>query len=480
MTKYGENVTTLNNIKKLVKTLLVLADGEMPNTSVSNHGLEVIFDEDNDEVFVSGGKLQVKVWLKWVKANQLQISGKVPQKPNNNLKEKGVKKSDLLTLLECSGENLELPPPKTKEEKTPEQDRKNQAIQGVLECLKDLKILEDKSPNKNQGYWIVVLTLDHQTKKIADNLKYIEAKFTDKFPSVNIKPVQTITKPDSDREKPDDIAKILQGQQQIIDLIKSQTSEPPDLKLYKALLKLDYIKQQSLFDEFVKKHQIGACLIHGSAECCPQWLMTRLIDQVPNGGPNNWEKQISFSQKTQRFSIDSIAREISKAIGISSRAIPDIAQKICELWRSQTVILIFNDTHSLEETYLEEFLKKIWQPIADLAYKKGTTCDNYGLLLFLLDFDGCTNDWEIPCTQEITPEWHPRTLIKFKKIEPITRRELSCWLEQVLCDENLPAQPTVVEEILAGSEGKHRKIMKKICKNYKIELEEQESKWLKY
>ncbi|WP_354635066.1 hypothetical protein [Planktothricoides raciborskii] len=453
--KYGNHEITKGNVLKFVEAILALAYGEI---SIAEDKLENTFK------------------IEWVgkDANQLSISGEtwVVTSKRTGRKEKrelGTTKKDLWILMKAYWQDEKaLRLPKNQDE-TPvnyqkwDKNKHAQAFQDIFSCLTDLGIFTDKRKPKDiegrTGYWRFSIKLKYNQEAANKNqqLAVIKDLVDKEFGLIEESPPL----PD-EKNKPEN------------------TSEPPDLKLYKALLKLDYIKQQSLFDEFVKKHQIGACLIHGSAECCPQWLMTRLIDQVPNGGPNNWEKQISFSQKTQRFSIDSIAREISKAIGISSRAIPDIAQKICELWRSQTVILIFNDTHSLEETYLEEFLKKIWQPIADLAYKKGTTCDNYGLLLFLLDFDGCTNDWEIPCTQEITPEWHPRTLIKFKKIEPITRRELSCWLEQVLCDENLPAQPTVVEKILAGSEGKHREIMKKICKNYKIELEEQELKWLKY
>jgi hypothetical protein len=476
-TKYGKNVTTLNNVKKLVKTLLVLADGENP---VPNNGLQVIFDEEENDVSVSGDKLQVIVCLKWITENQLQISGKVPQKPNNKLVPKGVKKSDLLTLLEYSGEKLELPPPKTREETTFEQDRRNQALQGILDCLRDLEILNDeKSTNKNQGYWIFCLTL-HQTKLIPDNLKYIENKFKDELPSANTDTVRPVTKPDSDREKPDNTEKILQGQQQIIDFINSKTTENPDLKLYKALLKLDYSKQQSLFEEFVNHHQIGACLIHGSAECGPRWLMNRLIQQVPNGGPDKYVRKISFSRTTQNGSLDSICKEISRKIGISSTAIPEMAQKICQLWRSQTVILIFDNTHNLEEAYLENFLEKFWQPIADLAKQTGTINYNYRLVLFLLDLEGYTNDWEIPYTQEITPEWHPRTLIKFKEIEPISPVELSGWLEQHLCDKNLPPKSEIVEELLETSQGNHQYIMEELCQRCNITWEEQESKWLKY
>jgi len=455
--KYGNHEITRGNVLKFVEAILALAYGEI---SIAEDRLENTFK------------------IEWLRkdANQLFISGEtwVVTSKRTGRKEKrelGTTKKDLWILMKAYWQDekaLRLP---KNQDNTPinyqkwDNNKQAQAFQDIFSCLADLGIFTDKRKptdiDGRTGYWRFYIKLKYNQEAANKNkeLAVIKDLVDKEFGLIEESPPL----PD-EKNKPEN------------------TSEPPDLKLYKALLKLDYIKQQSLFDEFVKKHQIGACLIHGSAECGPRWLMNRLIHQVPNGGPDKYVRKISFSRTTQNGSLDSICKEISRKIGISSTAILDIAQKICELWRSQTVILIFDNTHNLDEAYLEKFLKEIWQPIADLAYNKknNPTCYNYRLLLFLLDFDGCTNDWNIPCTQEITAKWHPRTLIKFKEIEPIPPMELSCWLEKHLRDENLPAQQTVVDEILAQSEGNHQYIIEEICQRCNITWEEQESKWLKY
>ena len=454
--KYGNHEITRGNVLKFVEAILALAYGEI---SIAEDRLENTFK------------------IEWLRkdANQLCISGEtwVVTSKRTGLKEKrelGTTKKDLWILMKAYWQDekaLRLP---KNQDNTPinyqewDNNKHAQAFQDIFSCLTDLGRFKYDQKHKNKNprsrYCKFYITLEYSLSEATKEkqLKVIKNLLDKEFALIEESP-------------------LIYGNSQ-----PKQTSKPPEEKLYKALLKLDYTKQQSLFEEFVTQHQIGACLIHGSAECGPRWLMNRLIHQVPNGDPGKYVRKISFSRTTQNGSLDSICKEISRKIGISSTAILDIAQKICELWRSQTVILIFDNTHNLDEAYLEKFLKEIWQPIADLAYNKknNPTCYNYRLLLFLLDFDGCTNDWEIPCTQEITTEWHPRTLIKFKEIEPILPLELSCWLEKHLRDENLPAQPTVVEEILAQSEGNHQYIMEEICQRCNITWEEQESKWLKY
>jgi len=458
--KYAKNEITKGNVLKFVEALLALAYGE--------------------EISIPEGKLENTFKIEWVgkDAKQLFVSGEklvVTSKRTGQKKprELGTTRKDLWVLMkEYWHDDKALRLPKNKDNNTPVNYQKwhwktTQAFQDIFTCLTDLGIFKydrkHKKRDTHSRYCKFYIQLEdsrlgdsqHQpTKK--QQLEVIKALLDEEFGLVDEYPL-----PD-EKNKPE------------------QPSDTQDLKLYEALLKLDYSKQQSLFDEFVIRHQIGACLIHGSEECSPRWLMNRLVQQVPNGDTSNYVRKISFSRNTQNGRLDSICKEISRKIRIPSTAIPEISQKICQLWRSQTVILIFDNTHNLEEADLETFLEKFWQPIADLAWKTGTTNYNYRLLLFLLDLEGCTNDWDIPCTQEITPEWHPRTLIKFKEIEPIPPIELSCWLEQHLCDRNLPAKPTIVEEILAQSEGKHQYIMEEICERYNTTWEEQESKWLKY
>ena len=164
--KYGKNETTLTNVLKLVKALLALADGE---------------------IAVPGDKLKAAFKVEWVKEDELRVSGKVQEKRNNTTKtfEKGITKEDLWALVECFGEILELSQPKDGE-KVDNAERKANAIQDIIECLKDLNILDDKeSKSKNQGFWIFRLKL-RQTVEKQENLKVIKERWQIKIGSVTV------------------------------------------------------------------------------------------------------------------------------------------------------------------------------------------------------------------------------------------------------------------------------------------------------
>ncbi|RAQ40196.1 hypothetical protein B9S53_17200 [Arthrospira sp. O9.13F] len=271
---------------------------------------------------------------------------------------------------------------------------------------------------------------------------------------------------------------------EIIKLRQSQSlSETIDNQLLKALLNLDYDKQANLFKEFVENHQIGACLIHGSSETAPRWLLNRLIRNVPNGNTSNYVKQIKFSRRTNTSSLERLFQEISRKIGIvQTSSVVAIYQKILEVWQSKTVILIVENTQDVEESYLEAFLQEFWQPLAELASQKGTTDKNKSLLLFLLDEDGYTNDWNITYTQDPTSELIPKTMIKFMEIQPIKPRQLSSWLELDICARNLlQYSDRLVDEVFRESQnGLHQYILEKICCLCQIEWEDYVSTWMKY
>jgi len=155
--KYAKNATTKNNVLKLVKALLALADGK---------------------IAVPGDKLKATFNVEWVKEDELLVSGKIQQKRHNRTQtvDKGITKDDLWALVECLGEALELPQPKD-EKKVDNTQRRGDAIQDVLDCLKDLEVLVLKPSARNQGFWKFSLKLKHQTAEEKDNLKVIEEQW---------------------------------------------------------------------------------------------------------------------------------------------------------------------------------------------------------------------------------------------------------------------------------------------------------------
>ena len=162
--KYAKNATTKNNVLKLVKALLALAEGK---------------------IAVPEDKLKATFNVEWVKEDELLVSGKIQQKRHNRTQtvDKGITKDDLWALLECLGDALELPPPKD-EQKVDNAQRRGDAIQDVLDCLKDLEVLVLKPSAKTQGFWKFSLKLKHQTAEEKDNLKVIEDRWKIKIGSV--------------------------------------------------------------------------------------------------------------------------------------------------------------------------------------------------------------------------------------------------------------------------------------------------------
>jgi len=221
--------------------------------------------------------------------------------------------------------------------------------------------------------------------------------------------------------------------------ITSREDKLQEDKLHEVLLRLNYSKQVRVFQDFVYNHQIGACLIHGKEKTGQRWLLNRLIQEVPNENTSTLVRKISFSSNTRKNSLDSILKEINRRIGMPlESSIEKTTQNIVDLWQSQTVIFTFYNPDCLGDgRYLEEFLEYFWQPLVTKAETKGTTDNNYQLLLFFVDYSGHTNSWNIDCLEEITPQWIPQTLIKFKDIEPLNARELSIWLEREVHPANL-------------------------------------------
>lgn len=163
--KYGKNATTKNNVLKLVEVLLTLADEE--------------------EVTIPPDKLKVNLQVEWVTENQIEVSGTIQQEQRGKRTktvDKGITKDDLWTLAECLEKCLELPKPKDETKVDYGEQRKN-AVQDVLDCLKNLGVFEDKRKAKNSPYWKFRLKLQHQTAG-KDNLQVIEEQWQLKFGAV--------------------------------------------------------------------------------------------------------------------------------------------------------------------------------------------------------------------------------------------------------------------------------------------------------
>jgi hypothetical protein len=256
-----------------------------------------------------------------------------------------------------------------------------------------------------------------------------------------------------------------------------QNSATVENKLYNALLSLDYIRQESLFQEFVQNNQIGACLIHGKQQYGQRWLLHRLLRAIPHNNTASLTKKISFLRQVQNGSLDALWGEVKRKLKLKCQPLPDeLAKAVCNLWQTQTVVLIFDDADQIEEGHLEKFIKDFWQPLVEIANNKPPKSRNSRLLVFLIDFDGCTPKWSIPFADALDTTWKPHIPLKLPPIKPLREMELAYWLEKAFND--LPRQLTdsieaTVQSILENSDngldndlhefGLHELAMAHIC-----------------
>ncbi|MBD2463949.1 helix-turn-helix transcriptional regulator [Oscillatoria sp. FACHB-1407] len=279
--------------------------------------------------------------------------------------------------------------------------------------------------------------------------------------------------------------------EEIPDSTLTSTSVVPSIEkfsiehLYEALLCLNYTKQEDRFAEFVREHPIGACLIHGEPEFGQEWLLNRLLKLLPVQMTTAFVHRTSFLRVTRSYSLESLWRELAVATGATSSSPTDVAKAVCNLWQSQSVILIFKDVDQLPGAeFLDEFIHKFWHPLAAEACKCSSQTLNDRLIAFLVDSQGRANDWSINCTEILDVNWEPLQLLKLPKITHITRFELAYWLEKQ--KDKLPQALTVqieqaVIEILESREfGIPQLVLEAVCKRCGHNWYQSERVWLKF
>ncbi len=254
--------------------------------------------------------------------------------------------------------------------------------------------------------------------------------------------------------------------------------------LYNALLRLNFTNQVSLFRHFVETHRVGSCLIHGEPEYGQRWLLNRLLQLVPNGRSAK-VIQFGLSRRSRASYIESLWRELGGRLGLAGQHSPQkIAEAVCKSWQTQTVILVFQNVDQMPQEYMNQFICKFWLPLVHLSGKCSSRSGNYRLLLFLVDYSGCVEQWKIDCVEAINSNWKPQILVKLPRLNRLSDRDLVIWMETGIND--LPVKLTsqlerTVQLILENSDnGLPELVLEYICSLCECNWYEWEQVWLKH
>ncbi|MEW6496166.1 MAG: hypothetical protein AB1589_27150 [Cyanobacteriota bacterium] len=254
--------------------------------------------------------------------------------------------------------------------------------------------------------------------------------------------------------------------------------------LYNVLLRLNFRDQVRLFRHFVETYKVGSCLIHGEPEYGQRWLLNRLVQLVPNGRSAK-VIQFGLSRKSRANYIESLWRELGGRVGLPGQHHPpEIAQAVCKLWQTQTVILVFQNLDQMPQEYMSQFLCEFWLPLVDISGKCLPHSGSYRLLMLLVDYSGCVEQWKIDCVEVLDSTWKPQILVKLPRLNRLSNRDLENWMETGIND--LPVKLTTqlectVQSILKNSEnGLPELALQQICSLCECNWYDWEQVWLKH
>ncbi|MBW4481866.1 MAG: toll/interleukin-1 receptor domain-containing protein [Tildeniella torsiva UHER 1998/13D] len=255
-------------------------------------------------------------------------------------------------------------------------------------------------------------------------------------------------------------------------------------KLYKALLKLGYRQQVRLFRKAVETESIAAFLIHGLPEHGQRWLLNRLAVKYVDCYLNSKRVVVNPGRLVRRTDASALWRELGGQLGVKGLqpSREDIAQKAYQCWLTQDVIFVIHDVNILPEVAVCDLIDNFWLPLSRQVKNAASPSQTRKLLLFLVDYEGEAERWNIPCVEKLDSNWDGQQPIKPPKLREFTDSDLENWLEDHHGD--LPSDLTrgideKVDEILENSDqGIPELAFREICERCGYDWYEEREKWL--
>jgi hypothetical protein len=144
----------------------------------------------------------------------------------------------------------------------------------------------------------------------------------------------------------------------------------------------------------------------------------------------------------------------------------------------------YQNVDQMPQEYMSQFLCEFWLPLVHISGKCSSWSGNYRLLLFLVDYSGCVEQWKIDCVEALDSNWKPQILVKLPRLNRLSDRDLVIWMETGIND--LPVKLTsqlerTVQIILENSDnGLPELVLEYICSLCECNWYEWEQVWLKH
>lgn len=266
-----------------------------------------------------------------------------------------------------------------------------------------------------------------------------------------------------------------------IDPEQDQPAEDPGQRLHQALLRLNYRSQERGVRKWLHGRAVAAFIIHGPTDEYGQhWLLNRLI--ASHTPLSTTAKAITVDLRSALRGADphSLWRELGRRVGLARGAEPQqIVQRVCQLWATQSVLLIFNNIGQLSPDLLQTLLEQLWQPLARAALAQPDP--RFLLLLFLIDNDGMV-EAHLPAPAQ--PPADPCAPLRLEALGRFSKYDLLSWFEQhgePLLPEPCDDPEPIIEDLLAQTDnGLPKEALVELCWLYQINWYDKEAVWVRY
>lgn len=248
-------------------------------------------------------------------------------------------------------------------------------------------------------------------------------------------------------------------------------------QLFDLLIKLDFGEQVRIAKQVIEAHRIAAFLVHGGTDCGQQILVNRLVRLSP-GWQTGQRICIDAGSNGTGKSSRSLWRQVASKLNIPTSTPPtQIADKVCEWWKTQDVIFIFHTVDYMPQTILSEWVLEFWQPLIKVAQcKTHLTQRDTHLLMFLVDYTGCVCNSDVTLVRQADQPDYPRIPLHLPPAGRFPPDVLDFWIDTAA--EILPAGLSAQALLTASDNGIPQLIYETICDLCGLSWEGDLAKWL--
>jgi hypothetical protein len=273
--------------------------------------------------------------------------------------------------------------------------------------------------------------------------------------------------------------KELQIVQALIQATQQQRdSSSHDNLLYRSLLTLNYTSQLQSFRASITSQTLAAFLINGKAMYGQRWLLNRLLKRYES---SIQVVSVDLRGLGRRPSFTTLYRTISAKARIPADTVQQIANILCNWWKTQHTIIILHSVDRIGAPLLDEFLQNFWRSVVTVASKSPLYSGKYKLLMFLVDNIGVVPTWNITFAHKLDDSWNPEIPIRLPAITLISYKDLDAWINDPHNDlsDDFTVR-TDAQTVLDNTDGIPESVLKELCALYDYDWEQGAAQWLKH